>query len=283
MMNDGPKSVYKYLPPDRTGNVLEKLLIRFSQASVLNDESEFKPPLKGMGTRSEVEKDVRERFQATHPWIFAQLKLRNSPEKADQLFAEIVSAAADQVESPANYERSVKEVYRKLDENFGVLSLSETPLSALMWARYADGGRGFLIEFDTQHTWFWGKRNEGDSFNHLRQVKYLERTPTYFLNLPDETALYTKSIEWSYEKEWRIIRNFNDAAEKTGPDGHNKNVLLFAVPPSTINSVVIGYNATGECVQRLKSTVSTNADLSHVKFQRAILNDDAAIDIVLET
>lgn len=122
MMNDRPKNVYKYLSPDRTGNVLEKLLIRFSQASVLNDALEFKPPLKGMGTRSEVEKGVRERFQAKHPWIFAQLKLHNSPEKADQLFAEIVSAAADQIETPANYERSVKEVYKKLDENFGVLS-----------------------------------------------------------------------------------------------------------------------------------------------------------------
>jgi len=282
MINDGPKSVYKYLSADRTRGVLEKLLIRFSQASVLNDALEFKPALKGMGTRAVVKQGVRDRLQVKFPGIFAQIEALHPPEKAAQLIAEIVSAGADAVDTAANYERSVKEVYRQLDENFGVLSLSETPSSALMWSHYAEGGRGFLIEFDAQHSWFWDKREERDSFRHLRQMKYLERNPAYFLNLPDETVLYTKSIEWSYEKEWRIIRNFNDAFVKAGPDDYGKDVLLFAIPPPSVRSVVIGYKATPESVGQLKSMVSANPALYHVKFQRAILNEDGAIDIVLD-
>lgn len=41
-MDDTPKNLYKYLPPGRTSDVLGKLLIRFSQVSVMNDKEEFK-------------------------------------------------------------------------------------------------------------------------------------------------------------------------------------------------------------------------------------------------
>jgi len=283
IMDDRPKCVYKYLHSDRAGSILEKLLMRFSQASVLNDAFEFKPALKGMGTRAELEQGVREMLLTRFPDIFVRIEAGYAPEKAAQIISDIVSEGADLMESHANYDKSVKDVYRLLDENFGVLSLSETPESALMWSHYGDGGRGFLIEFHPEHTWFWDKREERDSFRHLRRVKYLERAPAYFLNLPDEIALYTKGIEWSYEKEWRIIRNFNDAAVKVGPDGYGKDVMLFAVPPSSIKSVVIGYKATEESVQQLKSTVSVNTELSHVTFQKAILNDDGAIDILPES
>lgn len=149
-----------------------------------------------------------------------------------------------------------------------------------MWSHYADGGGGFLIEFDAQHDWFWAKREERDSFRHLRQVKYLDRTPAYFLNLAEDTALYSKGIEWNYEKEWRIIRNFNDAVVKVGPDSYGKDVLLFAIPPSAVKGVVIGYKATKESVGKARTAVSTNADLQHIKFGRAILNDDDSIHIV---
>lgn len=279
-MNDLPSSVYKYLLPDRAAGLLDKLLIRFSQASVLNDALEFKPLLKGMGTRADVEAGVREQLKAKHPESLAQVAALLPPEKAEKLIAEVVSDYADIVE--ANYDKSVKEVYRRLDQNFGVLSLSEVPTGPLMWSHYADGGRGFLIEFDPQHPWFWATRDDSDSFRHLRQVKYEERVPAYFLNLPDDIALYSKSVEWSYEKEWRIIRNFNEATVIKGKDGYDADVLLFAVPPSCIKGVVIGYKATKDSVDQVKSIVARNPDLSHVSFRRAVLQDDGAIQIVLE-
>jgi hypothetical protein len=151
-----------------------------------------------------------------------------------------------------------------------------------MWSHYSDGGRGFLIEFDARHAWFWGKNKERDSFRHLRKIEYLERTPYYFLSTPDQAALYTKSIEWSYEKEWRIIRNFNDAAIKCGRDNYDKDVLLFAIPPSSIKSVVIGYKATRKSVEQVKATIESNPDLFHVSVKHAILDKDGAIHIAPE-
>jgi hypothetical protein len=102
------------------------------------------------------------------------------------------------------------------------------------------------------------------------------------LNLPDDIALYSKSVEWCYEKEWRIIRNFNEATVIKGKDGYDTDVLLFAVPPSCIKGVVIGYKATEDSVDLVKSIVAKNLDLSHVSFRRAVLQNDGAIEIVLE-
>jgi hypothetical protein len=278
-MTEQPASLYKYLLPERTVDVLQKLLIRFTQASSLNDALEFKPVFKGMGTRAQIEDGVRERLLAKYPDITARLESLHGPQKAAQLMAELVSMGADSVGSEVNYERSIKEIYRRLDENFGILSLSETPTSPLMWSHYSDGGRGFLIEFDAQHAWFWGKKEERDSFRHLRKIEYLERTPHYLLGTPDQAALYTKSIEWSYEKEWRIIRNFNDAAIKCGRDNYDKDVMLFAVPASSIKSVVVGYKATRKSVEQMRAAIESNTDLSHVGVKHAILDKDGAIQI----
>lgn len=279
MSKPSPKRIYKYFPPERIGTVLGKLLIRFSQASVMNDAFELRPAYEEMGPRDVVERGVRERLEAKHPWILAQIRTIHDPETAEKLFADIVSAAADHVGSPENYERSVKELYQKLDENSGILSLSETPLIEKMWCHYADGGRGFLIEFDASHDWFWAKRDKRDSIRHLRRVKYRKRKPQPFLNVSDDIALYTKGLKWKEEREWRIIRGFNDAKEKVGPDGYGKDVLLFEIPPSCITSVVIGYRATEDSISQLKTAVSSNPALSHVAFKRAVLDNDDTIRI----
>ena len=92
----------------------------------------------------------------------------------------------------------------------------------------------------------------------------------------------SKSVEWSYEKEWRIIRNFNEATVIKGKDGYDTDVLLFAVPPSCIKGVVIGYKAAKDSVDQVKSIVAKSSNLSHISFRRAVLQDDGAIEIVPE-
>jgi hypothetical protein len=49
---DLPVAVYKYLTADRATTVVDKLLIRFSQASVLNDATELKLRLRDSGHQS---------------------------------------------------------------------------------------------------------------------------------------------------------------------------------------------------------------------------------------
>lgn len=255
------------------------LRIRFSQAWVLNDADEFKPPYKGVATRAEIEKGIRERIPSRLPPEYVEAYRKAPPDIAAQLIDQMMPKFVNNVE--ANYEKSVKEVYAKLDNNFGLLSLSATLTSKLMWSFYSDGGRGVVIEFDPSHAWFNNKTADNDSFRHLRQVQYVkERKTEYLLATKDDDLLYTKTLEWDFEKEWRIIRNFNDAKENIGQDIYGKDILLFDIPPSAIQAVIFGYRTTSENEKALQKIVSANANLKHIVFRRAVRNVDGKIEIV---
>ena len=157
------------------------------------------------------------------------------PDIAQQFLKKAVSKGAHDAED--SFPKSVRLMYEKLDANFGILSLSDIPTDTLMWSHYADGGRGFLIDFDPKHSWFWDKKEERDGFRHLRRVAYASSRPAkYLLDATDDDYLYTKNHEWEHEREWRIIRNFNDAATKCGQDNSGKDILLFAIPPDCVRA-----------------------------------------------
>lgn len=150
-----------------------------------------------------------------------------------------------------------------------------------MWERYAENGQGFLIEFDPTHPRFWAKVEERDDLRHLRRVSYVSnRSESYLFDTTGQDYLYTKETSWAYEKEWPIIRNFNDAAVKVGPDDKGKDVLLFTIPSDCLRGVVAGYAATPESVGRVRSIVAANSQLKHVIFSSAVLKANGSVEIV---
>ena len=212
------------LPKFRLDDVIGKLLIRFSQVSVMNDIEEFKPPISGVASRAEAEEAIKRRADALYPGLRPLIEAQGP---------EYISKMVDDVER--NLPNALKAIYEMNDKNFGILSLSEDSTNADMWGRYANQGRGFLVEFDSTHLWFWQKIAEDDDLRQLRRVTYVaDRTPAYLLATTAEDYLYTKETKWDYEKEWRIILNFNSAACKVGKDKTGTDVLLFAIPPDCI-------------------------------------------------
>ena len=271
-MNETPSYVYKYLTVERTAIVLETLQIRFSQASILNDATKLKPSFKGIATKCDLKKLMTARLREKYPDIVERVEKSLPNKQAEQLIDEVMSrgAAQAEVDLPQNAEK----IYDSLDKNFGVLSLSETPTNSLLWGYYGDGGYGFLVQFDSRHKWFWAMKEPNDDFRHLRRVSYSERPdPKYLVDTNANEVLYTKGLEWEHEREWRIIRNFNDAAVKVGPDKYGKDVLLFAIPPDCIQSVIIGYRAQPETVEKMRAIVRRDKRLAHVTFQELILDD----------
>lgn len=96
-----------------------------------------------------------------------------------------------------------------LFEKYGICCFSETNNNLLMWSHYASSGKGFCLEFDSAK----------EPFNKIQRVKYVkEPLKVNFKKLFTVNKLYflhalfcTKSVYWSYEKEWRI---FNESANK---------------------------------------------------------------------
>jgi hypothetical protein len=163
-----------------------------------------------------------------------------------------------------------EKTFRKLNANYGILSLSELSREHQMWGHYADGGRGFLIEFDARNSWFHAMRNPDDGFNELRRVEYVSLRPVKnLLDIKDE-VLYTKSDSWRHEKEWRIVRSFNDARVKMEkPDSYGNEILLFSIPPDAIRSVIIGFSAGPELEEKIRSVLERNVSLNHVVLRHA--------------
>lgn len=85
----------------------------------------------------------------------------------------------------------------------GVCCFSEVYDSLLMWAYYADGHKGFCLEFDTSDS----------AFAKIHKVEYIESIPKINPNrifnsdsgYNIELNLMTKSSAWNHEREWRAI------------------------------------------------------------------------------
>jgi hypothetical protein len=84
----------------------------------------------------------------------------------------------------------------------------ETDDNILMWAHYADKHRGVCLKFDTDKDNLFFKPNE------LHEIYYSENYPIVKFQdiISMKKAFNTKFKDWSYEKEYRLIK---DGAEKT--------------------------------------------------------------------
>ena len=123
-----------------------------------------------------------------------------------------------------------------------------------MWAHYCDSHHGFALGFDSTHAFFQTLRFR--AFGVLTEVKYSDERPVMpasenwdgspaeierVVGEADlaELFFYTKSRDWAYEQELRMIAN-PDLADRRieGPAG--QNVYLFKFPPDSLKEVIFG-------------------------------------------
>lgn len=96
----------------------------------------------------------------------------------------------------ANYARTT------LSQRYGIICMSSSWKSPVMWAHYAEKHKGVCLGFDVRK-------------EHLKQVDYLpgrlddllsENPKLSDFNIEKIYTLFTtKASEWSYENEWRFI------------------------------------------------------------------------------
>lgn len=101
-------------------------------------------------------------------------------------------------------EINVERYYTKIKDyiNFGCLKQSdeyrvscftEKDNSLLMWSYYANSDRGLCLGFETS--------KDAGLFNNCFKVTYTD----IFESNHNNISLFTKSMEWQHEKEWRIV------------------------------------------------------------------------------
>ena len=131
--------------------------------------------------------------------------------------------------------KSFCSTFEAMRSTMGVSCLSEIDDSLLMWAHYASNHRGMCVEYDLMQV------NKQLNFTPVPIIYSKERVCLNVLNPDtagnDSVALFLRSItskseEWSYEREWRIIRD--EAACGTSWSPEKKGALLDMIRPSSI-------------------------------------------------
>jgi hypothetical protein len=109
----------------------------------------------------------------------------------------------------------------------GIGSFTANIESPTLWAHYGSCGRGFAVGYRIQAA-------HGAEGVPVRPVVYSVDRPIIDPFGPPEDFLplvMTKYLDWSYEREWRVVR--------PGPDG---GAGTCQVPESSIAEVVLGYD-----------------------------------------
>lgn len=155
--------------------------------------------------------------------------------------------------------KNMKELQAEFDslkDTTGVSCLSESKDSLLMWAHYANNHRGFCVEYDLLEI------NRSLRFTAVPVIYSEEKTCFDFFDpqsIGKDTwklfiqSLTSKSPEWRYEKEWRIIRDQGACGDKWNVG--KKGALLDMIRPS---SIILGCAVKPEFEKEVKDYCSSN-------------------------
>ncbi|WP_284462370.1 DUF2971 domain-containing protein [Chryseobacterium sp.] len=224
---------YKYLPIERI-TYFENELLRFSQAADLNDPFECLP-----------QKPQREDLYDT-------IRL------ATQIFTNGNSDWENHALEKFNDEwidNFYKNAYTNINRDIGILSLSKNWKSSLMWAHYTVSHRGFCIGFDENHDFFKDfLSSDKNTSRYTKDVLYSEKRAKIPTSLSEPTLTFepflTKSIEWAYENEVRVIATLNSASSVITTEPYN--ICLFKVPHTALKEIILGVNIDSDSEKKIR-------------------------------
>lgn len=127
------------------------------------------------------------------------------------------------------YEKYASDITNLYQERTFATCFSEEPASMLMWSHYADNHQGMVLEYQFLNI---DLEKDIDVFIGLNPVIYTDN----LLNLQEykgvrdkisipTLAAISKSKEWSYEKEWRLIIH---------RDSNDQGIAVKVIKPSCI-------------------------------------------------
>lgn len=236
--NIPPKKLYKYRYCDFKSHY-QKLLrdnyLFFSSPKNFNDpfDCQIYPSYEN-GSEKQIMGKFLQQIKSDYP----QMSLPNQKRMARDNYLKNIQV----IKSPDLMAKRINEVANKY---YGVFSLTEKCDNLLMWAHYSDCHRGFCIEFNAERLRFI-------CLNYL-QIKelILVKKIKYELDYPSINPykgnfdpfsfiewITTKSKDWEYETEWRLIFTRHPDEE-------------VSFPEDIFTGIYFGVNATSATIKNV--------------------------------
>lgn len=223
-------TVYKYLGPERI-DLLETGTIRASQVEVLNDPFEVLPDFTGFEQYLfDLSKAaVAKRYSNTSIIV---PHVRFKPAELEQMKQSAKSGGEE-------FTRGIRESTPLM------VCLSETNNNLLMWSHYAQSHAGLVLGFDAQHMFFAGMGPVPRNISRLFKVEYGANRPAYpdprTTPMTDEIFMpifLRKSLDWAYEKEWRMLVK-PETCRSIGKKGYY-DCFVLDWPPELLTEIILG-------------------------------------------
>lgn len=267
--------LFKYCSFMRAIEILKSAKIRLTQPSDFNDPFEMHPEFQLMS-----KEDIAELPPALDEQGNVVPGMRQlTPEAMHRMFAAVLPHIARMAPIHNQYPGATFAIANNAvgrdyyDQNFGVLSLSETPDNLLMWSHYGDSHRGVVLGFDENHTFFQGAEIT-PGLSRLNRVEYNQKRPILSSTTRDNPKVFLrKSTEWAYEKEWRLIRPLSEAADTIERDNLFP-LCLFDIPQDAVRLIITGSQMIQSEQQELCNYCANMPSLAHTRIHHMLLSTE---------
>ncbi len=273
-----PKALYKYVGPERI-DVLENRKIRFTPPLNTNDVFEIRqtfdlfagPNMEKLFRETLENADIDEQFLSAvknsplagvPPNILRETVERTFGLKLNEIVKPIVSSVLNKNLIPKlNSQKSIDAVLDNIGNNLICLSLSESPYISPMWAHYSANSNGFVIEFNTDNSFF--RTHVGNRSHRLQKILYFDGKVAEPMSDPNK-AFISKQSDWSYEREWRLYNKIEDSDEIINVG--NEVIHLVSFPEKIINKIILGLNVTEDTILKIRAIL--RSEFSNVELFR---------------
>lgn len=163
-------------------------------------------------------------------------------------------AEAHEKERKSRTEKLNIDLQKRISE-VGISCFSKVHTSILMWSHYSYNHTGVCLKFNTSDKSF---------FNNYKEITYLDKFPTTneILNhhQSDNFLFFTKSLEWSYENEVRLIK---------------RSQSLENFDPNCLEAVYFGLNCDPEEQGKIINLVKNKKGYENVDFYKMQRSQDS--------
>jgi len=185
-------------------------------------------------------------------------------------------------------ENSQRELQKHWNQQKGcLLSVSKTAQNTVMWAHYTDKHKGVVIGIDFDSIFPDKNRVRGILMD---PVDYSEQRPKVNI-LTDislekfQKVLSTKSVDWSYEKEFRTIFLVDDLEKLQEQrlsclrDFRGKQTWFLRLNPDSIREIIFGLYTEENLKSDIRKLIE-RPELQHVRLYQAEESETYTLNLV---
>jgi len=273
-----PHSLFKHLTPESCRAVVESGRLRWSHPCLFNDDFDVPKSILGNVDIERVASIIPKKLEEVvdqSPGSFPVLRkevrfiierlLKKTHSERKEFFGKVIPT--DNVERSRAFFESFQSHWAEQYPTIRVLCLTHRNDSLSMWDRYSESGMGAVLEFEFPC-------GPCSDFRKAQPVDYVPHSEYSFdsadswaeLMMLDPTSatlriykecLFTKTEDWSNEKEWRMIR--------WGMDDPTKKFTNVAFSPSNLLSITFGPRAEDSFIEGVKQVAGQYENLTLFK------------------